>query len=689
MRDTGCEGPTLVHPDFIEESDYTGEHVCLRGVFDSPSNNHRVPLAVVKLSAPSLNCERDVSVTVGVPPLVEFNCLIGNSLFRENSEFTDIFAIGEPGVHRTRRQFISDPQQQRGEKRGGEQQKVIDHRMSVASGRVMTQNNEVNGRDLTDSGVYRETGETPLAVNDEVRRGLSDSLTGGQGREASDDDGRQVGSDEDKQTDRRVEMRPDSSGVEPELTDNAAAPSGGQLNDGNSLTLGGDSDQAYDEADALTLNGSTDQLINLPKLDPDGGCQTATSAQSTRDRDKPVGATGVDAHDSADGVVSATAGDGNAQSEQVNQATTVRITTRAGRLKTGHKDETDTDSESDTQADGYENESDTDAGNTLAANETNLTDEAIRELSHIDMTCGNMDQTDFHTKTETARKFAEDQQNDKGLAIYWQRAETGSSEFVVIDKLLYKRKTFGGLANGESHSLVVPKSYETEIIKAAHSHPFGGHLGRNKCCTRIFNHFWFPKLKSKIADYITKCHECQVTAGKQRKERAPLEPIHVLNAHPFQEIEIDILSDLPTTARRNKHLLTIVCLNSKWVEALPLPNCKADTIADKLIEFFSSTSIPRVIRSDNMPSFRSEILTALRRKLGIEAKFSAPYHAQSHGAIERTNKTIEQMLRKFILDNEKQWDKLIPFLLFAIRDIPNSSTKVSPAELVYGRKMRG
>ena len=47
------------------------------------------------------------------------------------------------------------------------------------------------------------------------------------------------------------------------------------------------------------------------------------------------------------------------------------------------------------------------------------------------------------------------------------------------------------------------------------------------------------------------------------------------------------------------------------------------------------------------------------------------------------------MLRKFILDNEKQWDKLIPFLLFAIREIPNSSTKVSPAELVYGRKMRG
>ena len=109
-----------------------------------------------------------------------------------------------------------------------------------------------------------------------------------------------------------------------------------------------------------------------------------------------------------------------------------------------------------------------------------------------------------------------------------------------------------------------------------------------------------------------KCHECQITAGIKTKVRAPLQPVRVLNTYPFQEIAIDVLGgDLPRTARRNKYLLTIVCCNSRWIDAKPMANCKAETIADKLVEFFSSTSIPKVIRMDNMPSVKSEILTAL------------------------------------------------------------------------------
>jgi len=168
-----------------------------------------------------------------------------------------------------------------------------------------------------------------------------------------------------------------------------------------------------------------------------------------------------------------------------------------------------------------------------------------------------------------------------------------------------------------------------------------------------------------------------------------MQPVNVMNNYPFEDISIDVLGNLPTTARRNKYILTIVCSNSKWIEAKPMANCKADTIADKLLEFFSYSSIPKVIRMDNMPSFKSEILTAVRRKLGIEANFSAPYHPQSHGAVERTNRTLEEMLRKFCNENSKQWDKFLPYLLFAVREVPNSSTKFSPAELVFGRKMRG
>ena len=311
-------------------------------------------------------------------------------------------------------------------------------------------------------------------------------------------------------------------------------------------------------------------------------------------------------------------------------------------------------------------------------------------MTYVDVTDGNFDENEeTRADTETARQFAEAQQNDKSLSSYWQRAKEGSTEFLIIRNLLHKRKAPGGNAVGNEFALVVPQIYENEILEMAHTHPFGGHLGRNKCKARIDDQFWFPKMKQKIADYIKRCHECQITAGIKLKERAPMQPVHVMNKYPFEDISTDVLGNLPTTARRNKYILTIVCSNSKWIEAKPMANCKADTIADKLLEFFSYSSIPKVIRMDNMPSFKSEILTAVRRKLGIEANFSAPYHPQSHGAVERTNRTLEEMLRKFCNENCKQWDKFLPYLLFALREVPNSSTKFSPAELIFGRKMRG
>ena len=238
--------------------------------------------------------------------------------------------------------------------------------------------------------------------------------------------------------------------------------------------------------------------------------------------------------------------------------------------------------------------------------------------------------------------------------------------------------------------LAVPQTHQAEVIRLVHNPPFSGHLGINKTKQRIATQFYFPKLKPKIVQYIRSCHACQMVAPKCTAERQPLQPVQVLEKYPFQDISIDILGgDLPMTSRRNKYLLTIICNVSKFPHAIPLRNLKAETIAEALIQFFSLFGICKTIRMDQMPSFRSEILTALRNKLGIQAEFSAPYHCISHGTVERLNRTIEGILKKFLADHSRDWDQLINLLLFALRETPNESTKYSPAQLVFGRKLRG
>ena len=100
-------------------------------------------------------------------------------------------------------------------------------------------------------------------------------------------------------------------------------------------------------------------------------------------------------------------------------------------------------------------------------------------------------------------------------------------------------------------------------------------------------------------------------------------------------------------------------------------------------------AIPKGILTDQGTNFSSLFLLELYRMLGVKAIRSTPNHPQTDGLVERFNQTLKQMLRKTIDEEGREWDKLIPYVLFAYREVPQSSTGFSPFELVYGRDVRG
>lgn len=79
----------------------------------------------------------------------------------------------------------------------------------------------------------------------------------------------------------------------------------------------------------------------------------------------------------------------------------------------------------------------------------------------------------------------------------------------------------------------------------------------------------------------------------------------------------------------------------------------------------------------------------LHQQLGINSIRTSPHHPQTDGLVERFNQTLKTMLRKFVSDISKDWDKWLPFLLFAYREVPQVSTGFSPFKLVYGWSVQG
>ena len=298
-----------------------------------------------------------------------------------------------------------------------------------------------------------------------------------------------------------------------------------------------------------------------------------------------------------------------------------------------------------------------------------------------------------HPLEMTAGELAQLQEEDSSLETVRRAVKgedsTAGSGFVRRDGLIYRKWTPPGqdFSEGAIEQLVLPTSCRKAVLQLAHAIPLAGHLGRKKTAQRILQRFYWPNMFKDAAEFCTTCQECQKTApGK--KIVAPLIPLPIIE-EPFQRIAMDIVGPLPRSYNGNKYVLVICDYATRYPEAIPLRSIDAEHIAEELIKMFSRVGIPREILTDQRSNFTSQLLSEVYRLLHIQPIRTSPYHPQTDGLVERFNQTLKAMLRRTANEEGKDWDKWVPYLLFAYREVPQSSTRFSPFELVYGHQVKG
>ena len=127
----------------------------------------------------------------------------------------------------------------------------------------------------------------------------------------------------------------------------------------------------------------------------------------------------------------------------------------------------------------------------------------------------------------------------------------------------------------------------------------------------------------------------------------------------------------------------------RYPEAFPLRSCDTEHVAEALVNLFARVGVPQEILTDQGTNFMSQLMMEIYNLLHIKSIRTTAYHPQTDGLVEQFNKTLKSMLRKYATESGKEWDKLLPYLLFAYREIAQSSTGFSPFELLCGRSVRG
>lgn len=234
----------------------------------------------------------------------------------------------------------------------------------------------------------------------------------------------------------------------------------------------------------------------------------------------------------------------------------------------------------------------------------------------------------------------------------------------------------------------MPTELHKMILHLGHTIPWSGHLGQQKTCGRIGQRFYWPKMYQDVQDYCKTCSECQLVAPVRKADRSYLQPLPIIGT-PFDRIGMNIIGPLVKSSTVNQFALVICDYATRYPEVYPLRSIQDKHIVKCLIYLISRVGVPSEIITDQGTNFMANMMKLLYKQLGIKGIQTTPFHPQTDGLVECFNGTLKNILKYFVAETGRDWDKWILFLLFAYREVPQCSTGFSPFELLYGRQVRG
>ena len=230
--------------------------------------------------------------------------------------------------------------------------------------------------------------------------------------------------------------------------------------------------------------------------------------------------------------------------------------------------------------------------------------------------------------------------------------------------------------------IIVPDTMKEEFLEQAHDE--AGHQGVERTLDRLKRMAYWVGMTTTVNEYVNSCDKCQ-KVKLSLPTQAPL--LNTPCGRPLQMMQVDVL-EVPLSLDGNKYLLVVEDTFSKWLEAYPMKNQKSETITNLLVQTFSRLGIPEYIHSDQGANFESALLKETCRALGIRKTRTSAYHPQGNSLVERSNRTILQMLRCYV-EESWEWEKYLPLVLYAYRTTKHATTKVTPFQLMFGRDPLG
>jgi len=223
-----------------------------------------------------------------------------------------------------------------------------------------------------------------------------------------------------------------------------------------------------------------------------------------------------------------------------------------------------------------------------------------------------------------------------------------------------------------------------KILWQCHNSPYGGHFNGERTAAKVLQSgFYWPTLFKDAYKNCKSCDECQRSGSMSKRNEMPLQSI--LEVEVFDCWGIDFVGPFPSSFS-NEYILVAVDYVSKWVEAVASPKAYAKTVVKFLKKnIFTRFGTPRVLISDGGAHFCNMQLAKALHHYGVKHKVASPYHPQTNGQAEVSNREVKRILEKTVSASRKDWAAKLDEALWAYRTAYKSPIGLTPFQMVYGK----
>ena len=248
-----------------------------------------------------------------------------------------------------------------------------------------------------------------------------------------------------------------------------------------------------------------------------------------------------------------------------------------------------------------------------------------------------------------------------GLAAYRQVF----TELWTIDGILMR-----------NNQIVIPRSLRARAVETAHQ----GHQHTDKTLKLLRQTCWFPQMHKAVSEFVQSCIGCN--AASAHNPPVPLEP-NFLPDGPWQKLHGDFKG--PIAGSYYLHIM--IDQYSKYPEVDVLTSTSFQKLKPVLDRIFSTHGIPETLTTDNGPPYSGNEMSDYSKHMGFKLTPVTPDDPQSNGFAENFIKQMCKLVHTAVAEKKNPKEEVHNYLL-QYRATPHSTTEYSPAELLFGRRIK-